>query len=132
MRQGRRLSRKRLDDLNALAKEFGAGGLAWVKVTPDDRLSGRKVFDATQIAAIAKVAGAQVGVCSCLQLAVTGSSKCAVGRTQPTRIRAAARRARLTFLWVTEFLCLSVTPIPVASRTIVLHAARRGLAAARQ
>jgi aspartyl-tRNA synthetase len=101
------LSRKDLDDLSGFVADFGAKGLAWVKIKPGGEWQSpiAKFFSPEQIAAIGERLGAEEG-----DILFFGADSPAVVHESLGRLRLElARRLELTksddlrFCWVTEF-----------------------------
>jgi aspartyl-tRNA synthetase len=101
------LSRKDLDDLSGFVADFGAKGLAWVKIKPGGKWQSpiAKFFSPEQIAAIGDRLGAEEG-----DILFFGADSPAVVHESLGRLRLElARRLELTksdelrFCWVTEF-----------------------------
>jgi aspartyl-tRNA synthetase len=104
---GAAFARKRLDDLEAAAKQLGAGGLVWIKANPDGtwNSNAKKLVDEATLARMKETLGAKDGD---LLLVVAGSSKVAndvLGtlRVQLAREEKLIPEGRHDFLWVTDF-----------------------------
>ncbi|MBE9502765.1 MAG: aspartate--tRNA ligase [Proteobacteria bacterium] len=103
---GATLSRKDLDDLTAYVGNYGARGMAWIKVTESEWQSPIvKFFTDEEIGRIKELTGAEVG-----DLLLFGSDKAEVVNESLGNLRnELARRLKLvdadtySFLWVTDF-----------------------------
>jgi aspartyl-tRNA synthetase len=105
---GASFARKRLDDLEPVAKSYGAGGLVWVKLTaeaPGWNSNAKRLVDDATIASMKATLGANEGD---LILIVAGTKKVANDvlaalRTQIAREEKLIPEGRYDFLWVTDF-----------------------------
>jgi aspartyl-tRNA synthetase len=102
---GAHLSRKALDELQEVAKRYGAGALAWVKLGDELSSSLLKAIGEEGVTRIASAAGAERGDAV---LVVAGRSSVVAASLGALRIEVARREKLIpanTFapLWVTEF-----------------------------
>ncbi|MEA2154509.1 MAG: aspartyl-tRNA synthetase [Solirubrobacteraceae bacterium] len=103
----REVPRKELDELTAVARHHGAGGLVWAFVLEDGswRSPIAKFLGAEEIAAVTAAAGGQPGD---LLLAVADTADTAAGALGALRLHLAARwglvpEGRHDVLWVVDF-----------------------------
>ena len=103
---GESMSRKEIDDLTEFVKIYGAQGLAWIKIRPDEWQSPiAKFLSAEERDAIAKQLGLQVGDIAFFQAGDPGMVNAALGNL---RVRLGEQLGLIpentwNFLWVTDF-----------------------------
>jgi aspartyl-tRNA synthetase len=103
--RGAALSRKDLDELVQVAKDFGAPGLAWFKVEASIESPMKKFFKEDQLTRLAAACGAHKGD---LILVVAADWYTACAALGALRLRLAERfemipKDRLSLLWVVDF-----------------------------
>jgi len=105
--EGKRLSRKDLDELKDVVAQYGAGGLAWARVAPDGWTSPiYKFLNPSEVAAVNEKMGAREGD---VILFVADSPKVVCDALGNLRIHLAKKlnlidSRAMAFTWVTEFL----------------------------
>lgn len=113
---GAAFARKRLDDLDASAKQLGASGLVWVKLQPDLpggwNSNAKKLLDDATVGAAREALSAKDGD---LLLVVAGSRATVNDVLGALRLRLAREEklvpeGRYDFLWVTDFPLLEWHP----------------------
>lgn len=102
---GAALSRKALDELQEYAKRYGAGALAWIKLSDEISSSLLKALGEETIKRLAETAGAEKGDAV---LIIAGKSKTVAQSLGALRLEVARREKLIpekTYapLWVTEF-----------------------------
>lgn len=104
---GEKYSRKHLDDLTAVAKRYGAGGMAWIKIAASGELSSSltKGLGESTVAELAKTAGATPGDAV---LIVAGKASVVAAALGALRLETAEQEGlpdqnAFKFLWVTDF-----------------------------
>ena len=103
---GESLTRKEIDDFTDFVKIYGAQGLAWIKVRPDEWQSPiAKFFTEEERAALQKALDLQIGDIVFFQAAEPGIDNAALGNL---RVHLGKRlklipEGRYNFLWVTDF-----------------------------
>ncbi|MEW6427181.1 MAG: aspartate--tRNA ligase [Thermodesulfobacteriota bacterium] len=117
------LSRKDLDDLTAYVAQFGARGMAWVKVKEDGEWQSpiSKFFSADELARMTAAAAAEPG-----DLLLFGADSRAIVQQSLAELRLELGRRqklidrdRLAFLWVTDFPLLEYDA--EAKRYVAVH-----------
>jgi len=109
--QGQALSRKDLDDLTPFAKNFGAKGIAWIKINQlDDLAAGwqspiAKFLSTPEKQALAKAAGAESGdlLIFCADEPKIVASSLGAIRLELGRKMKAFKEEDWEFLWVIDF-----------------------------
>ena len=113
---GAAFARKRLDELEAAAKQIGAGGLVWVKLASDPAGSwnsnAKKMLDDETVAAARVVLGAKDGDLLLLVAGKRATVNDVLGtlRTRIAREEKLVPEGRYDFLWVTDFPLLEWHP----------------------
>jgi aspartyl-tRNA synthetase len=104
---GAKHSRKNLDEFTEIARRFGAGGMAWIKVSEDGEVSSplSKALGDGKIGELAQVAGCKNDDCA---LIVAGKASVVAASLSALRLEIAEREGlidqnKFNFLWVTEF-----------------------------
>ncbi|MEW6128441.1 MAG: aspartate--tRNA ligase [Acidobacteriota bacterium] len=102
-----RYSRKDLDGLTEVAKRYGAGGLAWIKISSEGEISSSllKALGEAKTAELATIAGCKAGD---LALISAGKKSVVAASLNALRGEIANREGlidpnKLNFLWVTDF-----------------------------
>ncbi len=100
-------SRKQLDEMTALSRTYGAGGMAWIKSSPagDVTSSLLKALGEDRVRALLSEAG---GASGDLVLVVAGSASVVAAALGALRLEAGRQLGlvdpkKFNFLWVTEF-----------------------------
>ncbi len=106
LRDGASLSRKEIDEAEAVAKTHGAKGLAWLKLTPDGpQGSVAKFLKPAEVATIAERCGARTG--DFLGFVADQDEACATSlgqvRLHLGRLKNLIDTSRTDFLWVVDF-----------------------------
>ncbi|MGA7613758.1 MAG: aspartate--tRNA ligase [Thermoanaerobaculia bacterium] len=114
-------SRKRLDELTEAAKQFGAGGVIWVKFDSETTSSIRKFLTDANVEALRNAFGASNGD---LALIVAGKRKVVLDALANLRVRVAREEKLIpeekwNFVWVTDFPLLEWDE--EANRFVALH-----------
>ncbi|HUF17783.1 MAG TPA: aspartate--tRNA ligase [Thermoanaerobaculia bacterium] len=102
---GAALSRKRIDDLTAYAKQFRAGGLIWIKFDEQKSSSMKKFLDDASFEKLREAAGARAGD---MLLIVAGRKTIVQDALANLRLRVAREENLIpeglwNFLWITDF-----------------------------
>jgi aspartyl-tRNA synthetase len=105
---GAKYSRKNLDEFTEIARRFGAGGMAWIKVAEDNgEVSSplSKALGDGKIGELAQVASCKNGDCA---LIVAGKASVVAASLSALRLEIAEREGlidqnKFNFLWVTDF-----------------------------
>jgi aspartyl-tRNA synthetase len=104
---GAKYSRKQLDELTEVAKRYGAGGMATVKISDGGEVSSSlaKALGEEKVAELASTAGCVAGDC---MLIVGGKSSVVAASLSALRLEVAERenlidQSRFNFLWVVDF-----------------------------
>jgi aspartyl-tRNA synthetase len=104
---GAKYSRKMLDELTEMAKRYGAGGMAWIKIAESGETTSSlaKALGEGKVAEISRAAGAGGGDAV---LIVAGKPSVVAASLNTLRSEAAQREgliddSNFNFLWVTEF-----------------------------
>jgi aspartyl-tRNA synthetase len=104
---GAKYSRKQLDELTAIAKRFGAGGLAWIKTAESGETSSSlaKALGAEKVSKLALAAGSAAGDCV---LIVGGKPQVVAASLGALRLEVGEREGlidhnKFNFLWVVDF-----------------------------
>lgn len=104
---GAKYSRKQLDELTAIAKRFGAGGLAWIKTAESGEMTSSlaKALGAEKVSELALAAGSTAGDCL---LIVGGKPPVVAAGLGALRLEVAEREGlidqnKFNFLWVVDF-----------------------------
>jgi aspartyl-tRNA synthetase len=104
---GAKYSRKDLDGLTEVAKRYGAGGMAWIKISPEGALSSSllNAMGEAKTAELAAVAGCKAGDCA---LIIGGKKSVVAAALNALRTEVAGREGlidpnKVNFLWVTDF-----------------------------
>lgn len=118
---GAQFSRKRIDELAEVAKQFGAGGLIWVKFDQERSSSIRKFLNDDLHGALRTAARADAGD---LLLMVPGKRKVVLDALANLRVRIARDEKIIpenqwNFVWVTDFPLLEHDE--EAGRFVALH-----------
>jgi aspartyl-tRNA synthetase len=98
-------SRKRLDEMTAYAKQFGATGLIWIRFDAEVTSSIRKFLSEENVASLREALGASEGD---IALVVAGKKKVVFDTLANLRLRVAREEKLIpeetwNFLWVTDF-----------------------------
>jgi aspartyl-tRNA synthetase len=104
--QGGRLSRKELDSLDSMARDLGAGGLAWIKCTGESWQSPvAKFFPVGLQTRISEHMGAQSGDLLLMMADQQRQIQTVMGRfrVELARQYALADISRDAFVWITDF-----------------------------
>ena len=113
---GASFARKRLDELEAAAKQLGAGGLVWVKLASDPpggwNSNAKKMLDDGTVAAARAALGAKDGDLLLLVAGKRATVNDVLGtlRTRIAREEKLVPEGRYDFLWVTDFPLLEWHP----------------------
>lgn len=104
---GAKYSRKNLDDLTDTAKRYGAGGMAWIKMSDTGEISSSlsKALGDEKIAELASRAGSKAGDAV---LIIGGKPAVVAASLSALRLEIAEREGlidqnKFNFLWVTDF-----------------------------
>jgi aspartyl-tRNA synthetase len=104
---GAKYSRKQLDELTDIAKRYGAGGMATIKIADNGELSSSlaKALGEGKVAELASTAGCAAGDC---MLIVGGKASVVAASLNALRLEVAERenlidQTRFNFLWVVDF-----------------------------
>ncbi|HKY06177.1 MAG TPA: aspartate--tRNA ligase, partial [Blastocatellia bacterium] len=104
---GAKYSRKNFDEMTEIAKRYGAGGLAWIKLAEagETTSSLSKALGDEKVAELAAAAGAAAGDAA---LIVAGKSSVVAAALSALRLEVADREGlvdqkKFNFLWVTDF-----------------------------
>ncbi len=104
---GAKYSRKNLDELTEIAKRFGAGGMAWIKLAETGEVSSSlsKALGDEKVAELASAAGSRAGDAV---LIIAGKSSAVAAALSALRLEVAEReklidQSKFNFLWVTDF-----------------------------
>ena len=107
VKQGAGFSRKELDDLTDIARTYGAGGLVWIKITPDGWQSPvAKFLSDTEKAEIARTADASEGDLLLIVADASFTTACnALGNVRLHLIRQLELKPsqQFKFVWVHKF-----------------------------
>ncbi|MEW6208126.1 MAG: aspartate--tRNA ligase [Acidobacteriota bacterium] len=104
---GAKYSRKNFDELTEIARRFGAGGMAWIKVSDGGEVSSSlaKALGEAKVAELASGAGCEASDSS---LIVAGKPSVVAASLNALRSEVAEREGlidqnKFNFLWVTDF-----------------------------
>ncbi len=104
---GAKYSRKNFDELTEIARRYGAGGVAWIKVAEAGEITSSlsKALGDEKVAQLATVAGAESGDAV---LIVAGKPSVVAASLSALRLEVADREGlvdqkKFNFLWVTDF-----------------------------
>ena len=104
---GAKYSRKQLDELAEIAKRFGAGGMATIKIAEGGEVSSSlaKALGEEKVAELASTAGCVAGDC---MLIVGGRASVVAASLSALRLEVAEReslidQSKFNFLWVVDF-----------------------------
>jgi aspartyl-tRNA synthetase len=104
---GAKYSRKQIDELTEIAKRFGAGGMASIKLNESGEINSSlsKSLGDEKLAELCSVAGCQPGDCLLL---VAGKPSVVAASLSALRLDVAERenlidQSKFNFLWVTDF-----------------------------
>lgn len=104
---GAKYSRKQIDELTELAKRYGAGGMATIKIAEEGEISSSltKALGEAKIAELAAKAGGAAGDCL---LIVAGKPLVVAAALNALRLEVAERenlidQSKFNFLWVVDF-----------------------------
>src|SRR5437763_4688478 len=104
---GAKYSRKQFDELTEVAKRYGAGGMATVKISDGGEVSSSltKALGEEKVAELASTAGCVAGDCI---LIVGGKSSVVAASLSALRLEVAERenlidQSKFNFLWVVDF-----------------------------
>ncbi len=104
---GAKYSRKNLDELTEIAKRFGAGGMAWIKVSDAGDVSSSlaKALGEEKVTQLASAAACEAGDCA---LVIAGKPSVVAASLNALRSEVAEREGlidpnKFNFLWVTDF-----------------------------
>ena len=104
---GAKYSRKQLDELTEVAKRYGAGGMATVKLSDGGEVSSSltKALGEEKVAELASTVGCVTGDC---MLIVGGKSSVVAASLSALRLEVAERenlidQSKFNFLWVVDF-----------------------------
>lgn len=104
---GAKYSRKALDELTEITRRYGAGGMAWIKLSETGEITSSllKALGEGKVAELAQEAGSRPGDCA---LVVGGKASVAAASLGALRSEVAEReglidQSRFNFLWVIDF-----------------------------
>ncbi|HJQ22384.1 MAG TPA: aspartate--tRNA ligase [Blastocatellia bacterium] len=104
---GAKYSRKQFDELAEIAKRFGAGGMATIKIAEGGEVSSSlaKALGEEKVAELASIAGCVAGDC---MLIVGGKASVVAASLSALRLEVAEReslidQSKFNFLWVVDF-----------------------------
>jgi aspartyl-tRNA synthetase len=104
---GAKYSRKTLDELTEITRRYGAGGMAWIKMSETGELTSSllKALGEERVTELAQEAGSRAGDCA---LVVGGKASVAAASLGALRTEIAEReglidQTKFNFLWVVDF-----------------------------
>jgi len=107
VRGGTKYSRKNLDELTEIARRFGAGGMAWIKVAENGDVTSSlgKALGEEKVVELARQGGAITGDAV---LIISGSPAIVAAALNALRLEVAERdglidQNKFNFLWITDF-----------------------------
>ena len=107
VKSGAKYSRKNLDELTEIAKRYGAGGLAWIKISDEGETTSSlsKALGDEKVAELAAKAGCAAGDAG---LIVGGKASVVAASLSALRLEVAEREGlidpnKFNYLWITDF-----------------------------